>query len=205
MKNRKKKYTGRRLGLLLIVAIVVISIVVFFQNNKHLVVVSVVEEIDDYNYHLNSNSTRIYKKYYKELEEELKNNKIDEENYAKLISKLFIIDYYTLDNKVTNKDIGGVDFIHSSLKDKFIDDSINTVYKYVKSNLYNDRKQKLPEVTDVSIKSIENIKYNNKDLKDDRAFKVICEVSYVKDYDYPKEIILGIMHEDNKLVIMEIW
>ena len=203
MKKRKKNTTDSSKIIILIFIVLIIAVVVFFQNRKELVVVNVVEEIEDYNYYLTSNATRLYKKYYKELEEELKDNKIDEDNYAKLISKLFLIDYYTLDNKVTNKDIGGVQFIHSDLKDSFIDKSINTIYKYVKSNLYGNRKQDLPEVNDVETISIDKIKYNNK-LKDDSGYKVTSKISYVNNYDYPQEVILYLIHENNKLVIVEI-
>lgn len=205
MKSRKKKNNSSKIIVMVIIVILVILGIIFFQNKKELTVITVDDEIEEYSYHLNSNSTRIYKKYFNELKEELSDNKVDEEKYASLVSKLFIIDYYTLNNKITNRDIGGVDFIHSSLKDSFISSSMNSIYKYIKSNLYGKRKQKLPEVNDVEIVSIENIKYKNKDLIDDSAYKVICKVGYVKDYDYPKEVTLGIMHEDNKLVIMEIW
>ena len=200
-KNIKKQ---RSKTIIVILIIIVIIAVVFFQTRSNLNVVSVVEEIDDYNYYLESNATRIYKKYYKELKEELKDNKIDEENYASLISKLFIIDFYTLNNKVTNKDIGGVQFIHSDLKEKFTQEAINSIYKYVKSNVYNNRKQRLPEVNNVKVISIENIKYNYHGYSDDNAYKVDCEIGYVKDYNYPTKITLGIIHENNKLVIVEI-
>jgi hypothetical protein len=204
MKKRKKKNNSGKIIILIGIVLIIVVLVVFFQNRKELNVVSVVEEIEEYNYYLSSNSTRLYKKYYKELEEELKDNKFDEEKYAKLVSELFIIDYYTLDNKVTNKDIGGVQFLHSNLKDSFIDKSINSVYKYVKSNLYKDRKQKLPEVNDVEIISIENTKYNNKEYKDDSGYKVTVKVGYVKDYNYPEEVTIYLIHENNKLVIVEI-
>ena len=204
MKTKKKSNIGGKILLVVIIIILIVGLVIFFKNKKELYVVSVVEEISDYNYYLNSNATRLYKKYYKELAEELKDNKIDEKKYAEIISKLFLIDYYTLDNKVTNKDIGGVQFIHSNLKDSFTNKAISTIYKYVKSNLYKNRKQKLPEVNDVEIESIKSIKYNNKEYKDDSGYKVKCKIGYVKDYSYPKEAILYLIHEDNKLVIVEI-
>lgn len=199
-KSKLKK--GRVLAVILIIG--VISGLFYLKNKKELQVVSVVSEIDSYNYYLESNSTRIYKKYYKELENELKDNKIDEEKYAQLVAMLFTIDYYTLNNKVTNKNIGGVQFIHSNLKERFISDSSNTVYKYVKNNLYKNRHQQLPEVNNVIVKEINKIKYNQKEYKDDSAYEVKLEIGYVKDYDYPKDIIISIIHENNKLVIVEI-
>ncbi|MCI5967663.1 MAG: hypothetical protein MRZ42_04705 [Tenericutes bacterium] len=199
-KNKIKK--GRVLVVILLIG--VILGLFYLKNRKELQVVSVVSEIDSYNYYLESNSTRIYKKYYKELENELKDNKVDEEKYAQLVAELFSIDYYTLNNKVTNKNIGGVQFIHSNLKDKFISDSSNTVYKYIKNNLYKNRHQQLPEVNSVVVKDLKQIKYNKKDYKDDSAYEVTVSIGYVKNYDYPTSLTITLIHENNKLVIVEI-
>lgn len=199
-KNKIKKI--RVLAVILVVGVVLALFL--FKTKNQLNVVTVICEIDSYNYKLESNATRIYKKYYKELEKELSDNKVDEKNYASLIAKLFVIDYYTLNNKVTNRDIGGVQFIHSNLKDSFINKASNTVYKYLKNNLYGNRKQKLPEVNSVDIIDIKEMKYSNGDYKDDSGYKVVINIGYVKDYDYPKEVTLLIIHEDNKLVIVEI-
>lgn len=201
-KKRKKEVQKNRI-LVIGLIIIVLGVVVFFHTRPKLQVVSVVSKIEDYDYYIESNATKVYKKYYKELEDELSDNKIDEVKYAKLVSKLFIVDYYSLNNKVTNKDIGGVQFIHSELKDKFIIESSNTIYKYVKNNLYGMRKQKLPEVNNVEIESIKNIKYKNSGLKDDNSYKVKAKINYIKNYDYPNELQLILIHENNKLVIVE--
>ena len=201
-KKRKKKLKVKRV-LLFFIVVLVLGVIVFFQTRPRLQVVSVVSNIDGYNNYIESNATNIYKKYYSELEKELLDNKIDEEKYASLISKLFIIDFYTLNNKVTNKDIGGVQFIHSNLKDSFINDSSNTVYKYVKENLYGTRKQNLPEVKDVNIDKIDSVRYKNNEYSDNNGYYVKTSVSYKKNLDYPKTVELYLIHEDNKLVIVE--
>lgn len=199
---KKNKKPLRVLAVILLIG--VLLGLFYFKTKPKLQVVTVVGEIDGYNYIVEDNSTRIYKKYYKELEEELKDNKVDEKNYASLIAKLFIIDYYTLDNKITNKHIGGVQFIHSNLKEDFIKKASETIYKYIENNLYGNRKQKLPEVNKVSIKNIKEIKYENKSYKDDSGYEVNVQVDYVKDYGYPQNVTLKIIHEENKLVIVEI-
>ena len=203
MNKKKKKEVQKNRILVIILIIIVLGVAIFFQTRPKLQVVSVVSKISDYDYYLESNATKVQKKYYNELEAELVDNKIDEENYAKLISKLFIVDYYSLNNKITNKDIGGVQFIHSELKEKFISESSNTIYKYIKNNLYGTRKQGLPEVSSVDIESIENIKYKNGNFKDDSGYKVTTKINYIKDYDYPNEVVLTLIHENNKLVIVE--
>ena len=200
----KRIKMDKRVLAVILISGVMLGLFLFKPKQNNLQVVTVSNEIDGYNYNLESNTTRLYKKYYKELQKELANNTIDEKNYATLIAKLFTIDYYTLDNKVTNMNIGGVQFIHSKLKDKFITNSTNTIYKYIKNNLYGNRKQELPEVNDVKIQELKETKYDNDNYKDDSGYEVIVKVGYVKDYGYPNQVTLTIIHEQQKLVIIEI-
>lgn len=204
MKKNKKLKVKRGKVLAVILVLGFVTFLFFYNSRVKLQVVTTVAEIDNYQYKMESNTTRIYKKYFKELEQELEDNKIDEENYASLVSKLFVIDYYTLNNKITNKNIGGVQFIHSNLRSSFIEKASNTMYKYIKSNLYGNRKQKLPEVNDVEIKSIKQINYKNNNYQDNSGYQVEVNINYVTDYDYPKEVTLTLIHEENKLVIVEI-
>lgn len=204
MKKNKKLKVKREKVLAVILVLGFVTFLFFYNSRVKLQVVTTVAEIDNYQYKMESNTTRIYKKYFKELEHELEDNKIDEENYASLVSKLFVIDYYTLNNKITNKNIGGVQFIHSNLRSSFIEKASNTMYKYIKSNLYGNRKQKLPEVNDVEIKSIKQISYKNNNYQDNSGYQVEVNINYVTDYDYPKEVTLTLIHEENKLVIVEI-
>lgn len=202
----KKRYKLNKKRVLIVTLIIVgVILGLFYLNNRRqLQIIKIESEIKNYNYYLESNATKIYKEYYGKLEEELLKSEVNEEEYASLISKLFVIDYYTLKNKVTNKNIGGIQFIHTNLKDNFIDESSSTVYKYVKSNLYGRRKQKLPEVKSVEIASIEEIEYSNDGYKDNNGYEVELKVKYVKDYDYPIKVKLSLIHENNKLVIVEI-
>lgn len=204
MKKNKDLKVKRGKVLAVILVLGFVTFLFFYNSRAKLQVVTTVAEIDNYQYKMESNTTRIYKKYFKELEHELEDNKIDEENYASLVSKLFVIDYYTLNNKITNKNIGGVQFIHSNLRSSFIEKASNTMYKYIKSNLYGNRKQKLPEVNDVEIKSIKQINYKNNNYQDNSGYQVEVNINYVTDYDYPKEVTLTLIHEENKLVIVEI-
>ena len=75
----------------------------FFNNNtvnKKLV------SLDLYGYTLSKNDTDVYKDAFNELKDVLNEENINYEEYAKLISKLFIIDVFTLDNKLASTDIG---------------------------------------------------------------------------------------------------
>ena len=199
-KKKKKSYLKFFLLLFAILLIGFFSYQNFFKKN----VIQVVSEIDDYSYFLENNETKIYKKYYKELEKELGDKKVNEENYAKLITKLFLIDFYTLSNKVTNQDIGGIQFLYDDIQDNFKLKATDTLYKYVKSDIYGNRSQELPMVKDVEIESIENIDYSYLDEEDKNAFEVKAKIIYKKDLGYDVEKILVIIHDDIKLSIVEI-
>jgi len=165
--------------------------------------IRVVSSIPDYSYKLESNQTKIFKKYYKDLEKELEDDRVDEENYAKLVSQLFIIDFYTLSNKVTNQDVGGVQFLHSEIQDNFKLKATDTIYRYVQSNIYGNRRQQLPTVKDVRVEEIKNVSYDYLDTTDDSAYQVQVKISYKKNLGYDTEKTLILVHEDRKLSIVE--
>ena len=62
-KKQKRKYKrGPFIILLLVILIVLVAVWYFFFREKQ-AAVTVVSKIDGYNYYLDSNETRIYKKY----------------------------------------------------------------------------------------------------------------------------------------------
>ena len=76
------------------------------------------------------------------------------------------------------------------------------MYKNIESNVYGDRKQELPVVSEIESEKVEEIKFKLNDENVD-AYKVTLEWEYEKDlgYDEEKEIIL--VKEDSKLSIVE--
>ena len=150
-------------------------------------------KIKEYNYSLHSNDTKVYKDTFKELKDVLENN-YDEKRYADLISKLFVIDFYTLSNKKGNTDIGGIDFIYPEYVDEFTSEARKTIYKFVGSS------KEIPIVKNVSIKEAINEEHE----KDANSYLVTVKVSYEKDLDYPEEVTLRLVHSDKKLYIIEI-
>ena len=52
---------------------------------------------------------------FKELKEILNKDKVDEEEYVKKISEMFIYDFYSLNYKVAKTDIGGTDFVYNEV------------------------------------------------------------------------------------------
>ena len=110
-----------------------------------------VDEIKGFNYHLEDRDTALYKKEFQNLKTNLESKEIDYEEYAKSIAKMFIIDLYTIDNKVNKYDIGSLEFVHPDAKENFELNAKDTLYKYVMDNSYNDRTQELPIVSSITI------------------------------------------------------
>ena len=171
-----------------------------------------IDKIENYNYNLYKNSSKLYQKYYEELKKVLSEKEIDEEKYAKLIAELFIIDFYSLDTHITNQDVGGLDFIYSSIKENFSLKATDTIYKFVESNVYGDRKQKLPmvkEITKVDILS-KNYSYTSNDKKtiinDNKAYYVDINWTYEDNSSkYQTKATITIVHEkDNLLSIVSV-
>lgn len=173
-----------------------------FNNEKG--EITVVDKITSYNYSLESNESNFYKRKFKELKTLLLKEEKNDSKYAELVATLFVSDFYHLDNKITNQDIGGIQFIHSSIVDNFSLKAKDTIYKYVESNVYNDRRQLLPVVEEVIIKNVESKRFSKEDIDDLTAFYVLVEIIYKKDLGYPNEVTLVLVHEGEKLSIIEV-
>ena len=166
---------------------------------------TVENEIKEYGYTLKSTRNDKYKEMFQELKDILSKKNVDEKAYLEQISKMFIMDFYTLNDKLANTDVGGIDFVHADAKTNFLEKSEDTVYKYVENDIYGNRDQKLPEVTDVTIESTENIEYTiGTDFTDDNAYQVEVSIKYKEDMDYPTKATLTFVHEDNKLSLVEV-
>lgn len=160
------------------------------------------DSIELYGYTLSKNDTEIYKTYFKELSKVLNEKTIDYNEYAKLISKLFVIDLYTLDNKLASTDIGGLEFLHKDLKDNFKDNMGSTLYNFVESNIDGKRTQELPIVKDVEVSDVFETKYTYNKTEYD-AYLVSTNITYEKDLGYPKNMKLTIIKDNNILYIVK--
>ena len=160
------------------------------------------DSIGLYGYTLSKNDTDIYKTYFKELSKVLNEKIIDYNEYAKLISKLFVIDLYTLDNKLASTDIGGLEFLHNDLKDNFKENMGSTLYNFVESNIDGKRTQELTIVKDVEVSDVFETKYTYNKTEYD-AYIVSTNITYEKDLGYPSSMKLTIIKDNNILHIVK--
>ena len=218
MKKSKKVL----ITLIIITILLIIGLLAYkyFNNDKQ--EVKVIKKIPGYDYQLKENATSLYKDEFENLDKILSKSNVNYEDYAKQIAKLFIIDFYTLDNKLSKNDIGGTEFIMDDMKDNFIEQARSTFYKYleVKSK---KRKQELPKVSEINDVKLENTTFTITNEYSETttttaksktrtttakgrevdAYKVTISWDYKEDLDYEKEAKMIIVKEGKKLYIVE--
>lgn len=165
--------------------------------------VKVEETIEGYNYELDDNETLYYKDLFQRLKQVLEKEPVEEDKYASLICQLFLADFFNLDNKISNNDIGGTQFVYADFRDDFENLAKSSVYHYVESDVYDDRKQELPKVKEVSVVNIETTSFTYLDQKDDNAYQVDLNVNYETDLGYQEGVTLVLVHNDDKLEIIK--
>lgn len=171
---------------------------VYKDNNEP--VVKNLSEIEGYPYSLKSNASKLYKDEFNILKDNLENN-YNEEEYIKSISKLYIIDLYSLKNKLNKYDIN-VDFIFPDIVSNYRLNIENTLYKYLENNSDGNRNQELPVVSNVIIDEILDEKYSlNKENVPCKKVKVTIE--YENDLGYDKSGTITLVKQDKYYYIVE--
>lgn len=200
MKNLDK--IKKIIGIVIILLIVVIGIYAVFivlPNKDKKVETKEVDKIKygDMQYIQYNRDTRLYKEVFVDLKDILNKDSIDYEKYAEYISKLFIIDLYSLSNKNSKQDIGGVQYLKEELKENFILNASNTMYKYISLD-----SSELPEVKSIELVSIDKTEYSIKDTKYE-AYNVSLKWEYKKDLGYDKEGKIVVIKDGEELYIVE--
>ena len=199
-----KKTNSKIILLFIVVGIILFSVLFikvyndFIKDNSAQKQIS---SIEYYGYTLNSNDTDLYKSYYKELDKVLKEKQVDYRSYASLLSKLFIVDVYSLNNKLASTDIGGLEFIHPDLKENFKENMSETLYKYVESNIDGTRTQELPIVKEIKVDNVFETKYTYNDTEYD-AYLVNANWTYEKDLGYQTSSKLTVIKVNNILYVV---
>ena len=201
---RKKYKVGMMLIAILIILVSMIGISKIFlkkdTESKPKVETKIISNIEKYGYTLDDRDTKYMKETFKELESILNIDEINKEEYAKVLSKLFIIDFYTLSNKINKYDVGSLEYILNDKVEMFKNKAMDTIYSDIIDNTYKDRVQELPEITNVEILEIKKSKFElNKEEKE--SYKITLKFSYKKDLGYDKEGTLHIIENNNKLEV----
>ena len=193
--NKIKKVIGIIICILTIIIGIYLTLVILPNNSKK----SSPKEMEKikFDYILYQRDKTIYKDIFNELKIELNKESIDYNKYAELISKLFVVDFYTLNNKTSKEDVGGVQFVKDEIKDNFILNAQNTIYKYI--GISNTE---TPEVSSIELSNISEYNYKIEDKPYD-GYEINLKWKYKKDLGYDKEGTIYVVKEGEKLVIVE--
>lgn len=202
VKLKKKKRKKKILLILVLIIIVVGGILVYnfkFKNkngsSKNVVTVKVVDSLDDYGYSISDKDSKYYKSEFENLKKILKASSVDEEAYSTQVARLFVIDLYTMSTKLNKYDVGGTEYFYKDKADMYTKKVMDTLYSTLIDDTYGDRKQSLPEVSNVETVSTEKTTYTiGKKGKD--GYLVKLKLTYVTDMGYDDEASVVVVKED---------
>ena len=174
-----------------LIAIYAIFVAIPSKKNKD-------EGIENINnkYILYKRDSSLYKENFEKLRTILETSPVDNKKYAETIVKLFVIDFYTLDNKNDNTDIGGLQYVHSNLKDNLVLNASSTMYKYIKTT------KELPKVKSITSIDTKETTYKISD-KDYSAYAITINWEYDKDLGYEKQGTFIVVNDNGNLSIVE--
>lgn len=158
--------------------------------------------IKGFDYILYEDDIDIYKDEFKKLKKNLESSNVNYTEYAESISKMFVMDLYSLKVKKNMYDVGGVQFVYPDIRDNYKLNVTNTLYKYMKDNSDGKREQDLPMVKNVSIKNEDETKYKIGEEEFD-GYKINLDIEYVKDLEYDKSAEIVLVKKDKYLYIVE--
>jgi hypothetical protein len=200
--------TKKRKVIIILIVVLILALgsvaayKIMHQKKEEPKITKSLDTIKGFDYKLEDRDKEIYKTEFKKLKENLEGKSINYEDYAKSIAKMFIIDLYTIDNKINKYDIGGEEFVHPDALENYKLNVKDTLYKYVDDNTYSDRDQELPEVTEIKIDDFKTDTYKIKDEETD-CYLVTLSWKYKTDLKYDDKALITIVKKDKKLYVVE--
>lgn len=200
----KKKYKILLIAIVILILITATSIIIFkaFKGNNAKDPVKVVDSIDNFDYTLDDRDTELMKNTYKELKDVLAAKDVDYEKYAKLLAELFVIDLFTMDNKINRYDVGSTEYVYPDSLENFKMNVEDTIYKSMENNSNGKRKQSLPEVSSIDETSVDTQTFTIGE-EDYDSYVVNLSWSYEKDLGYDTKATITLVPLNEKLYVVE--
>ena len=200
----KKKFKRLIMIFIVIAILLIISFLVYklLKNNNTNDNIKVVDSIEKYGYNLDDRDSALMKSKYEELKKVLNSDEIDYEEYAKILAELFIIDLFTMNNKINKYDVGSAEYVYPDSIENFKLNVEDTIYKHMENNSDGKRKQDLPEVSGSNITAINTGEFLIDEENYD-SFIVELNWDYVKDLGYDDNATITLINLDNKLYVVE--
>ncbi len=188
------------IGILIIILISMLVYKLVWNNGVEEEKVKVKDTIEGYGYNLDNRDTELFKTEFYNLKDILEQEELDYEEYAKSLSKLFIIDLYTINNKLSKSDVGGSEYVEPSVVENYKLNVENTIYKYI-TNKFIDN-DNLPEVKNIEVTNISESDYKLSNVEYE-SYIVDLSWNYTKKVDYDKEGYVTLIKKDSKLYVVE--
>ncbi len=200
----KKKYKILLIVIIVLIIVIIATIVAFkfLKGSEPAEPVKVVDRIDNFDYTLDDRDTELMKNTYNELKTVLSSDEIDYEKYAEILSKLFVIDLFTMDNKVNRYDVGSTEYVYPDSVDNFKTNVEDTIYKSMENNSDGKRRQDLPEVSSIDNTSVETSTFTIGE-EEHESFVVNINWSYVSDLGYDDNATITLIELNEKLYVVE--
>ena len=202
---------GKKILLVLVIILVIVSLGIgayffFFKNPvvEELSVpeVKIMNKIEGYEYTLDERDTELFKEKFNELKSLLESENFSEEEYVNLVSELFIIDLYTIDNKISKYDVGGLEYVYEPAKDSFKSTVMDTIYKTVINNIGDKREQSLPVVSNITVNSVTPSTYVMPDESEASAYTVNISWEYETSLGYDNSGTIELVKNDNRIDVV---
>ena len=210
-KKRKMKPIKKLLLLLIVVAIIIggfIGYQKFFKkdNAKKVKIVDSIKN-DNVDYVVTENDSKLFKKTFEELKKVLNAKEVDNKKYAETISKLFVIDFFTLSNKTSKNDVGGVQFIFDGYKTTFVEYARDGIYKQVLASDAGQINNSLPTVKSVKVNSVEEVSpagmFATPFAEDAVGYEVRLSWTYENDDSFQSEAVIVVAPDGEKLSLVK--
>ena len=199
---------GYRTGILIIIFLLLaigaayLSSKYFFNNFKKKKYTVVVDNINNYGYTLDKRDTKLMENKFDELKKVLKSKDVDFKIYSELIAQLYVIDLYTIDNKVNKYDVPCLEYLFPDQVEKFKSMIKWEFYSKIEDNSDKKRTQELPVVKDISVTNTEDTTYDiNGESK--TGYLITLEWTYEKDLGYDKKAMVTTVIDDNKVYVVK--
>lgn len=162
-------------------------------------------ELDNYDYYLHGNATPYEHELAEELKQVLSSEEINWEDYAKVLTKMFVSDLFTLENKNGSGDITSSQYVYADYQAMFKTKVKDTIYASIEIDLDGTRNQTLPSVTNVEVTSVTNGEFTyNGEVLDSNAYYVSVSIGYAQDLGYPTSYEVVLVKNNDLLQVVKV-
>lgn len=157
--------------------------------------------INGYEYKIKNSVNDLYKNEFNKLKTNLESDNVNIDEYIKSIAKLYIIDLYSLNDKINKYDVSTAQYVKETSRENFKLKVSETIYKYIEDKSDGERSQDLPIVTEVFVDNVNETTYKINEL-DYKAYQVLISWIYDKDLGYPMSADLTLIEENNIISVV---